>query len=105
MAQHGETRTQHHKARQIRVLAAQAVSDPRPHRWTSGKLLTAVEHEQRGLMVRTVGVHRTYDDGFIHEAAEPRKNLADFRPALPAMMERERRFQQGAGLPLRSQIS
>jgi hypothetical protein len=87
--------------RQILILAAQAVRDPRSHRRPVQAALAAVHQAQRRLMIRHVGVHRADHAEIVGESADFFEHLAHFKPALAAFGEFERRFETRAGRALR----
>ena len=100
-AEDGIAGTHHDEAGQILVLGAEAVGQPRAHGRTAGELVAAVHHEQRRLVIGTLGEHGA-DDAEVVGMASP--SLAKISlismPLLSVLAERERRLEQIAGLAL-----
>ncbi len=78
------------EARQVLVLAAQAVRDPRPHAGAGETRFPAV-HEQEGrLMVGYVGVHGADDHQVVRALGDIGKDVTDFDPALAVFCKGKR---------------
>ena len=87
---HRLARTQHDKSRQILVLGAQSIGQPRTQRRTDRLLITGVHHEQAGFMIRSARVHRTHDTNIVNAFANVRIQFADFNATLSHRLEGER---------------
>ena len=91
--------TEHHEARQVLVVGAEAVGEPRAERWAADLGVAGVHHQHRRLVVRDVGVHGADEADVVGAAADVRKQLAHLHAALAVLLERERRLEQAPGLP------
>ena len=72
-------REHHHEGRQVVILAAEAVADPRAHAGTPGLLAAALDEGDRRIVIDRVGVHRLDDRDVIHDLRRVRQQLADPR--------------------------
>src|SRR5213593_121855 len=90
-AYRGQPGTKDHETRQVLVLDAEPVSDPRAHRRPAREIMAAVHHEKAGIVERTVGVHRADHADFVDAFAKLRENLTHLDSALPAFVKLERR--------------
>ena len=88
---------QRDEARQVLVLTAQAVGDPRPEAGMDGVDPAGRQVADRGLMVRRNGVHRADDAQVVDAVAQMGQQVADEDAALAARPEAEWRGIQPAG--------
>ena len=95
----GVTGDQHHETRQIRVLRAKPVSDPRPHRRRAVAGRTGVKQHLCWRVIELIGVHRLHEREVIRQTGQRRIHVADPLAVLPVLLERVRRAQQ-FGMPL-----
>ncbi len=86
--------------RQILILRAQPVSDPRAHRWTSRLICAGVHHQARRFVIRNFGIHRPHPADVVGDFAQVRPQFAQIHSALAVLFEREGRFHQLAGTTL-----
>src|SRR5262249_22785682 len=92
------------EARQVLVLAAQAVRDPRPQAWPDQPRFAAVHQHQRRLVVWYVGLHGADDSDGVDAGGHVWEQVADLDAALPILAELERRRQRRPGLPLGREV-
>ena len=82
------------EARQILVLGAQTISQPRSHAGTSRLQMPDVHHHHRAGMFRRVRMHRMDEAEIIDQFCHVRKNLTDPPAALTILPKRIRRWHQ-----------
>ena len=95
-------RDQHHERRQILVLAAQPIADPRPHAGPSRLLAAGLDERDRRIVIDRLGVGRL-DDGDVvddlgvmrQQLAEPGAGLAVLREVEERLGDRQRRLARG----------
>ena len=92
------------ETRQILVLAAEPVRDPRAHAWSDEPRLATVHQHERRLVVGHVGVHRADHRDVVHALGRVRENLADLRAALSVPLEFVRARIRRSGFALRPQV-
>ena len=82
----------HHddERRQVLVLAAQAVRQPRPDARTAGKLEAGLEERDAGIVVDRLGVHGPDEARSSATLRRVRQQFADPCPGLPVLRELER---------------
>ena len=97
----GLRRAQHDVTRQIGILAAQTVGDPRTHRRTPDHVGAGVHQRDGRLVIRNIRVHRADDADVFRNAADIGPQLAHFGVGFAVARELERRLHQVAGLALR----
>ena len=96
---------QDHEARQVLVLRAQTVGDPRAQRGTAGAGRAGVHQQFGRRVVELVGVHRVDDAHLVGDGVQVRDRVGHPEPALAVLSELPRRAQQlgrpgGEGKPL-----
>ena len=91
-------RAEHDVARQVLVVGAETVGEPRADRRPAHLRVAGVHHQHRRLVVRNVGVHRTDEADVVRAFADVREQLADLDAGLAVLLEREGRAHQRAGL-------
>src|SRR5260370_42578086 len=101
----GDLRAENDEAREILVVRAEAVSQPGPHGGASGYVRSSVHHDERGLVVRNLGVDRPHDADVVDALANVWEEFADFNSALPGPFECGRRLHELAGPALVSECS
>ena len=87
----GRILRQHDESRQILVLRAETIRNPRAHRRPAGPVVSRVHHQHGRSVVGDVGDHRTNLAEFVDDAAHLREDLADLRSILAVPGPRERR--------------
>ena len=80
---------EHHEAGQVLVVGPQSVREPRPHRGACRLRLARVHHQQRGFVVRQVGVHRPDDTQLVDLLRDVRKQLAHVDARFAVFLELE----------------
>ena len=101
---HRPTRTQDDEARQLGILAAEAVREPRAAARPSRRHAAVVHHEQGRAVVRIVGVYRAQDADIVDATSQARQQLADFETTLAATAIAEWHRHQPERLPFGAQI-
>ena len=86
------------EARQVAVLGAEAVEQPRPHRRPRERLLAGVHLQARAVVVDVVGDHSAEHAQVVGVLRQVREQFADLDPALAVLGELERRRQAVDGL-------
>ena len=87
-----------HEARQVPILAAQPVGDPRPHARKSRERQAAVDVVVALGVLHELGGHGADHAQFIGDLAYAREQVADRDPALAARLERPRAREDRAVL-------
>jgi hypothetical protein len=85
-------REEHDEGRQVLVLAAEAVTEPRAHARASRLLEPRLDERNRGIVIDRLGVHRLDDGDVVDDLRRVRQELADPRARLPVLLEREQRL-------------
>src|SRR5439155_24097167 len=80
---------QHHKGRQILVLAPQAVTDPGTQTGPSGLLASRLDKRDGGIMVDGFSVYGPDDGDVVHDLGMMGKQFADVSARLPHLVELE----------------
>ena len=101
---HGPAGAEHHVAREVRVLRAEAVAAPRTHRGHAGRHGAVVHQEQGGAVVRVVRVDAAEHAEVVGELRGEREQFADGQAGLTVIGKLERHRQQPARGPLRAQV-
>ena len=95
---------EHDEARQVLVLGAEPVEEPRAEAGASQAGVAAVHQHQGRLVIRHVGLHRSDDANVVDALADIGEDLADLDAALAVLLEFERRAEGRAGLALGPEI-
>ena len=82
-----------YKARQVFVLGAESVIDPRAHRGTDERGRTAVQKESRRPVRHALGLHRVDEAQVVHMLRHLGKQFRHPAPALAVPRKRPRRFE------------
>ena len=88
-------RQQHDERRQVLVLAAQSITEPRAHAWPAGLLEAGLDERDRRVVIDRLGVHRLDDGDVVDDLRGVREKLADPGAGLAVLGERELRFRHG----------
>ena len=101
----GLVRAQHHEPGEIAVLGAEPIGEPRSQRGPPRLDVPRVHHEQRRLVIRDVGVHRSDHADVVRAFSHVGEEFAHFEPRLSVTLEAEGRLHQRAGSPFRLDLS
>ncbi len=85
------------EAGQVLVLGAEPVGDPRAHGGPHQSAVATVHEEERGLVIRHVGVHGTDHAEIVRHGPDVRKQFGDLQAALAIVPELEWRLPGGPG--------
>ena len=103
---HGQAGTERHKARQVLVLAAESVRQPRAIAGARQTLVSGVHQPHALFVVRRVGVHRAnHADAIRMTARGLVKDFAAPQAAVAVLSELERRGQRHTGLSFGRQVA
>ena len=97
-------RIHHDKPRQVLVLAAQPVRNPRAHRWPRRRNVAGVEQTAPRRMRRIERIHRLDHAHIVDHRRNIRQQARYIHAAAPVLLELKRRRQQPARSPLRAQV-
>ena len=97
-------RAQGDEARKVLVLGPEPVGDPGAHRRADLAGLPAVHQQERGLVVRHVGLHRADHAEVVGVLGGALEELADLESAPAVSAPGEGRTEGGAGAPLRGDV-
>ena len=97
-------RAQRDERRQVLVLGAETVRNPRAHRRPCCQHAAGVEQGPPRCVRRVEGVHRSNDAHVVDDAGELRQQLAHLDAIAPVALELERRRQQPARRALGAQV-
>ena len=67
----------HHEGRQIFVLTAEAVAEPRAHARSAGELSAGVHEQCGGIMVEGFGIETLHKSDVIHDCGEVGQQLRE----------------------------
>ena len=87
-------RDEHDERRQVLVVAAEAVVQPRAHARPAGDLRAGLEERDRRVVVDRLGVHRADEAEVVDDLGGVRQQLADPRAACAVLREFEERAGQ-----------
>ena len=86
-------REEHDERRQVLVLAAEPVTEPRAHARTARLLKAGLDERDRRIVIDRFRVHRLDDGDVVHDLCRVRKQFADPRARLTVLRELERRLR------------
>jgi hypothetical protein len=81
------SRLEHDEARQILVLRAQSISDPRSDRRTAEPGVAGLHRELRGRVIELIGSHRAHEAQLVDVFGDVWNAIRHPRPALPHLLE------------------
>ena len=90
-------RDEHDKRRQILVVAAEPVVNPRAHAGPAGDLRAGLEEGDRGIVIDRLGEHRADDAELVDDLRGLGKEIADPGAVLPVLTEPELRSRERQG--------
>ena len=82
---------EHHERRQVVVLAAQAIGQPRAHRWPAGLLIARAHERDRRIVIDRLGKHGPDERDVVHDAADVRQQAAQLDAGFAVAFEFVRR--------------
>ncbi len=89
---------------QILIVGPQAIRQPGAEAGANQPRFAAVHQQQRRLVIRHVGMHRTDDAQVVDRLGQVREDFADFDPATARLVEFVGRGKRGAGGPFGRQM-
>ena len=84
----GDAGVHHDEVRQVAVVGAERVADPRAGRRPARELEARVQELRRRVVIDVLGVHALYEAELVGDRAGVRQEVADPRAALAALLER-----------------
>jgi hypothetical protein len=82
---------QHDEGRQITIVTAEPIGEPRAHGRTSRLLVPRGEKGDRGIVIDRIGVHRAHEGAVIDDLRQVRQQLGDVHARLPVLLKLEGR--------------
>src|SRR5947209_12110115 len=89
---------------QVMIFRAEAVRDPRAHRWSRGGDVAGMKEAARRSVRGVEGVHGADDAKVVGASSEVGKKLADFQPGPAMFLKGKRRRKQATGGAFGAQI-
>ena len=89
---------QHDVGRQVLILRAQCIADPRAHHRPARKNIASKQHVEPFEMIVVLRVHRTHKAKIINDCAHVGQSFRDVHAALPMFLKFQRRRQEAVNI-------